>query len=114
MERWRGREGGGGEVERERGREREGGERGRGEERKREREREGREGERERGGSLTIRPPPHCDTVLGVQPDREEQLPITTEVNTGHTNGVGALQNGEGLFGVEVPHVDGCCLTKLA
>lgn len=77
----------------------------------------GGEGERERGGGegdLTICPPPHSDTVFGVQPDRKQQFSITTEVNTGDTDGVGALQNGEGLFGVEVPHMDGSSLTKLA
>ena len=62
----------------------------------------------------TFSPPPHGDAVLVVEANREKQLPIAAEVHTGHAHSVSSLQDGEGLLGVVVPHMNGSCLAELA
>ncbi len=63
---------------------------------------------------LTFGPPPDGDAVSAVQPHGEEELPVAAEVHTAHAHTVGPLQDGDSLFGVVVPHVDGRRLADLA
>ena len=55
----------------------------------------------------TFLPPPDGDGMFRLHPHREQQFPCGAEVDVAHAFTMATAQDGQGLLGSRVPHVDG-------